>query len=77
MTEVKTVPVPLALRNLIESNNQLLKNYQTELTSKVLSANEEIMRMLGLNPNDGWKLDINTFTYVKVEEPTVNDTPIS
>ncbi len=30
-----TVPAPLALRNLIESNNQLLKIYQSELTAKV------------------------------------------
>jgi hypothetical protein len=70
-----TVPAPLALRNLIESNNQLLKIYQSELTAKVAQANEEMMRMLGLDPNDGWRLDLDTFTYVKVEK--TNDTPVS
>lgn len=65
-----TVPVPLALRHLIESNNQLLKTYQQELTSKVVVANEEMMRLLGLDPNDGWRLDVDTFTYVKVEDGT-------
>jgi len=45
-----TVPVPLALRHLIESN--------------------KMMRLLGLNPNDGWRLDVDTFTYVKVEDGT-------
>jgi len=65
-----TVPVPLALRHLIESNNQLLKTYQQELTTKVVVANEEMMKLLGLDPNDGWKLDIDTFTYVKVEDGT-------
>lgn len=65
-----TVPVPLALRHLIESNNQLLQTYQQELTAKVMVANEEMMRLLGLDPNDGWKLDIATFTYVKVEDGT-------
>ena len=67
-----TVPVPLALRQLIESNNQLLKQYQTDLTSKVMVANEEMMRILALDPNDGWRLDVDTFTYVKIEE---NDAP--
>lgn len=62
-----TVPVPLALRHLIESNNQLLKVYQNDLTSKVLQANEEMMKLLGLNPTDGWRLDIDNLSYVKVE----------
>ena len=69
------VPAPLALRNLIESNNQLLKIYQSELTAKVAQANEEMMRMLNLNPEDGWRLDLETFTYVKVEQ--TNDTSVS
>jgi hypothetical protein len=70
-----TVPIPLALRHLIESNNQLLKTYHNELTSKVMIANEEMMRVLGLDPKEGWRLDIDTFTYVKLEE--TNDTPVS
>jgi len=70
-----TVPAPLALRNLIESNTQLLKIYQSELTAKVAQANEEMMRMLNLNPEDGWRLDLETFTYVKVEQ--TNDTSVS
>ena len=64
------VPVPLALRNLIESNNQLLKIHQADLTTKVMQANEEMMRMLNLNPKEGWRLDVDTFTYVKVEDVT-------
>jgi hypothetical protein len=68
MTEVTTVPVPLALKHLIESNNQLLKQYQTDLTSKVLLANEEIMKMLQLDPNDGWRLDISSLTYIKTDQ---------
>jgi hypothetical protein len=63
-----TVPVPLALRQLIESNNQLLKQYQNDLTGKVMVANEEMMRILGLDPNEGWRLDVDTFTYVKIEQ---------
>jgi hypothetical protein len=69
------VPVPLALRHLIESNNELLKIYQQELTDKVIIANEEIMRILGLDAKDGWRLDMSTFTYVKTE--STDDTSVS
>lgn len=62
------IPAPMALRQLIESNNQLLRQYQNDLTARVMTANEEMMRLLGLDPNDGWRLDIETFTYVKVEQ---------
>lgn len=63
----QSVPLPTALRNLIESNNQLLKMYQTELTKQVMQANEEMMRILNLNPDEGWRLDIDNLTYIKVE----------
>lgn len=75
MNELKSIPVPLALKELILSNNELLKQYQYELTNKVLLANDEMMRVLGLNPEDGWKIDMNTFTYVKVEN--TDDTSVS
>jgi len=68
--EVKSVPVPTAIRELIASNNQLLKNYQQELTTKVQISNREMMMLLGLNPEDGWMLDTNTMTYIK-------ETPVS
>jgi len=32
----QTVPLPTALRSLIESNNQLLKMYQSDLTKQVI-----------------------------------------
>ena len=72
----QTVPLPTALRSLIESNNQLLKMYQSDLTKQVMQANEEMMRMLNLNPNDGWRLDLDSLTYVKVENtdaPSVSE----
>jgi hypothetical protein len=63
-----TVPVPYALQRLIESNNQLLRQYQAELTNKVVEANEQMMQILGLNPADGWRLDADTMSYIKAEE---------
>lgn len=75
MSKPTSIPIPLALKELILSNNELLKQYQQELTSKVLLANEEMMRMLGLHPEDGWKIDMGTFTYVKTE--VTDDTSLS
>jgi hypothetical protein len=70
----QTVPVPYAIRHLIQSNNQLLKQYQAELTAKVLEANEEMMKLLNLNPDDGWRLDMDTMSYVKID---TDDTSVS
>jgi len=64
----QVVPAPITLCHLIESNNQLLKMYQSELSKKVTQANDEMMRMLNLDPNDGWRLDVDTYTYIKVED---------
>ncbi len=61
MQEQKQVPVPTALKELILSNNLLLQQYQEQLTSKVIAANLEMMQLLGLNPSDGWKLDMERF----------------
>ena len=72
----QTVPLPLALRHLIESNNQLLKIHQADLTAKVMQANEETMRMLNLDPREGWRLDLDSLAYVKVENtdaPSVSE----
>ena len=70
MTEVQSVPVPLAIRELVMSNNTLLQNYQQELTLRVQTANREMMQLLGLRPEDGWQLDLQTMTYVKPQTPT-------
>jgi len=68
MEKVKSIPVPIALKELIASNNELLANYQKELTTKVISANIEIMQLLGLNPDDGWRLDMEQMVYIKQDQ---------
>jgi hypothetical protein len=66
------VPVPRALVELINANNELLQTYQRQLTTKVIDANMELMNILGLNPNDGWRLDTEKMVYVK-QEPSPNE----
>jgi hypothetical protein len=68
MTEVKSVPVPEAIKQLILSSNVLLQNYQQELTYKVQIANTEMMGILGLDPAHGWKLDTEKMVYFKQEQ---------
>ena len=65
--ETKSIPAPEAIKQLIISNNTLLQNYQQELTARVNVANREMMQLLGLDPQDGWKLDIDTMSYIKEE----------
>ena len=70
-----SIPVPTALIALIQANNELLKIYQRELTERVITANTEMMRILGLNAEDGWRLDMDTMTYIKVDQnaPSVSE----
>lgn len=69
MSEKTSIPVPIVLKELINSNNALLTQYQQELTKRVIAANVEVMEMLGLNPVDGWRLDMDNLVYVK-QDPT-------
>lgn len=67
-----TVEVPLALQNLIKANNTLLKSYQSQLMGEIQEANEQMMRMLQIDPSNGWRLDMENMMYVRIEEPTEN-----
>lgn len=64
------IPLPTAMRELINSNNMLLQNMQQELLQRVNVANAEMMQILGLNPKDGWRLDLDKMKYVKQDEPS-------
>lgn len=74
MQEKTSMPIPMVLRELIMSNNTLLKQYQHELTQKVVTANMEMMTLLGLDPKEGWVLDLDNMVYTKQEPTQNNDT---
>lgn len=67
------LPVPLALQKLILSNNELLKRYQSELMQEISEANAQMMAILQLNDDAGWKLDMNRMVYVRQVEETVSE----
>lgn len=75
MTE--RIKVPLALKALIERNNELLELRQNELTAQVIEANQELMVALQLDPADGWRLDMAAMEYVRPLPPTTDSDPAS
>ena len=67
-TKQVTVDVPLALQNLIKSNNALLKSYQSQLMTEIQEANIQMMQILQIDPTNGWRLDMENMVYVRIEE---------
>jgi hypothetical protein len=65
-----TIQVPLALQNLIKANNTLLKTYQAQLMEDVQQANLQMMQLLQIDPANGWRLDMETMKYIRVDEQT-------
>jgi hypothetical protein len=72
-----TVNIPIALRQLITSSNELLKNYQNKLLQEIDEANIQMMQILKLDPGLGWKLDMERMAYVRLQPATeqVEKTP--
>lgn len=69
--------VPIALRQLIVANNEILKTLQVQLWEQVQTANAEMMQILRLDPTQGWKLDVEQMKYVRMssEKQTI-DAPV-
>jgi hypothetical protein len=64
--EIKEVPVPLAIRQLIELHNTRIREYQQKSLREIQDASVELMNIIGLLPQDGWRLDIESMKYIKV-----------
>ena len=65
-----TLQVPIALQQLIKANNTLLKTYQSQLMQEVQEANMQMMNILQLHPDAGWKLDMENMVYTRPNTPT-------
>jgi hypothetical protein len=69
--EITEVPVPLAVRQLVDVHNQRIQDSLRGLQT----ANLELMQIMNLRPEDGWRLDLDNLRYVRIAtEP--NDTPV-
>jgi hypothetical protein len=64
--EINEVPVPLAIRQLVELHNTRIREYQQKSLQEIQDASVELMNILGLLPQNGWRLDIESMKYIKV-----------
>lgn len=65
MNNEVTLEVPLALQQLIQTNNQLLRKFQSELLQQIQESNAQMMQILRLSGEAGWKLDMDRMVYVR------------
>jgi hypothetical protein len=72
--EIKEAPVPIAIRQLIDLHNARIREYQQKSLQELQDANIELMLMMGLSPQDGWRLDMESMKYIKV--PTDGNTQV-
>ena len=68
MNNEVTLEVPLALQQLIQTNNQLLRKFQQELLQQIQESNAQMMQILRLTPEAGWKLDMERMVYVRPKD---------
>jgi len=64
----QVIPVPEVMRQLIQHQNDILNQYQQKMLDELGAANVELMKIMGLNPNEGWQLDLNRLAYIRVIE---------
>jgi|APGre2960657404_1045060.scaffolds.fasta_scaffold10255_2 hypothetical protein len=60
---METIPVPLAVKLLIESHKERMEQSLKNITD----SNLELMQMLNLLPSDGWRLDLDNLRYVRIQ----------
>ena len=70
---MQEAPLPLALRQLIQLHNEKVKEYQQIALLEIQRASLELMQLLNLSPNDGWKLDVENMKFVKVPTEQITD----
>lgn len=72
-----TMEVPLALAQLIINNNESLKKYQAQMFQQIKDANEQMMHILKLDSEIGWRLDMERMLYVKIDMEETADASVA
>ena len=70
---MQETPVPLALRQVIQLHNEKVREYQQIALLEIQRASMELMEMMSLSPNDGWKLDMDNMKFIKVSTEQTQD----
>lgn len=71
-TELTEAPIPLAIRQLIDLHNNRIREYQQRSLRELQDANVELMVMMGLLPQEGWRLDMESLKYIKIPTETTD-----
>jgi len=65
----ETKPVPQALQYMVEQSNKELRDLQQHLMGHIEEASLELMALLDVHPEDGWKLDLDRMVYMRQAPP--------
>jgi hypothetical protein len=63
MEEIKVIPK--AMQYMVDESNRQLREIQQTLTKDVMEASLELMTLLGISPDAGWKMDVDRMVYVR------------
>lgn len=66
---MEEIAVPKALVAMLNSSNSRINELKRRLWADFQDANEEMMQLLKLDPEDGWRLDLERLVYIKSEQP--------
>ena len=67
VVELETVDLPVSLIALINLSNESLQRYQQKLFADIEVAAADSMKIMGLDPAVGWRLDLSQQKFVKYE----------
>jgi hypothetical protein len=62
----QVIPVPEVMRQLIQHQNNILNKHQQKMFDELGVANVELMKIMGLDPIEGWQLDLNRLAYIRI-----------
>jgi len=57
--------IPVVLSRLVDLSNRMLQDYQQKLYADIETSAVDLMKVLGLNPEDGWRLDLERKKFIK------------
>jgi len=66
---MEEIAVPKALIAMLNSSNARINDLKRRMWADFQDANEEMMKLLQLDPEAGWRLDLERLVYIKSEQP--------
>lgn len=64
---VEEIEIPTILKFMIDSSNKELQETQKRLMSQLNDSIEEVMDMMTLDRDDGWRIDLENQKFIKIK----------